>query len=99
MAGSAINSVALLAPCQHRGDCLGICAGRKFVAIGVAVLAGEEITVWIQLFLVDVLVVQLRDGSRNGIAGRSAVGIELAGAQRNKFGLIVHVLPATGKNS
>src|SRR6476661_3061096 len=98
MAGSAINSVALLAARQHRGDCLGTRAGGKFIAIGVAMLAGEEIAVGIQLFLVDALVVQLRNGAGNGIAGRSAVRVELAGTQRNKLGLVMHVLPATGKD-
>src|SRR6476660_7736300 len=99
MAGSAINSVALLASRQYRSDCPGIRAGGKFVAIGVAMLAGEKVAVGIQLFLVDALVVQLRNRAGNGIAGRSAVGIELTGAQRNKLGLVMHVLPAPGKNS
>src|ERR1041385_3502399 len=99
MAGSAINSVALLSSRQRCGDCLRIRAGRKFVAIGVAMLAGKKVAVGIQLFLVDALVVELRNGAGNGIAGRSAVRIELAGAQRNKLGLVMHVLPAAGKNS
>src|SRR5690349_17385684 len=104
MTGSAINIVTFLAPRQYllpsvRGIRLERQIAGKIVAVNVSVLARKEITVGIQLFLVDALVVQLRNRSGNWIPRRSAVRIELTGAQRNKFGLIVHVLPATGKNS
>src|SRR5690349_4037516 len=98
MAGSAIDSVAFLASRQYPRPCISRVAG-KFIAIGVTMLAGEEVAVGIQLFLVDALIVQLRDGAGNGVPGGSAVGIELTGAERNKLGLIVHVLPTTGEDS
>src|SRR6478752_7903137 len=78
MAGLAINVVALLSPSQRCGNCFLVGAAWQFIAIGIAMLAGKEIAVGIQLLLVHVLVIQLRDGTRHGIARRSAIGIELA---------------------
>ena len=98
MAGLAIDVVAFLASCQHGRHCLLVRSGQ-LIAISIAVLAAEEITVGIQLLFVYGLVIQLCDGSGNGIPRRSAVRIELAGTQRNKLGLVMHVLPAAGQNS
>src|SRR5579859_6698864 len=104
MAGSAIDVETFLAPRQYfqppvRSIRFEWQIAGTIVAVNVSMLAGQVITVGIQLFLVNVFVVQLRNRSGNGIPRRSAVRIELTGTQRNKFGLVVHILPATGKNS
>jgi hypothetical protein len=51
-----------------------------------------------ELRLVYLLIVQLRNGAGNGITGRSAVRVKLTGAQRNKFGLVMHVLATTAQD-
>src|SRR3954451_22075419 len=98
MAGLAINVVTLLAALQRCCNCFWIRASGKFIAVSVAMPAGKEIAVRIQLLLVHILVIELRDGAGHRIASRSAIRIELAGTQRNKLGLVMHVLPAAGNN-
>src|SRR3954469_13415897 len=95
----AIDVVTLLAAREDCRNSFLVGAAGQLIAISIAMFAAEEIAARIQLLFVHALVVQLRDGSGNGIARRSAIGIELAGTQRNKLGLVMHVLTAAGQNS
>src|SRR6185312_14304809 len=98
MAGLAINVVTLLPALQRCCNRFWIRASGKFIAVSVAMPAGKEIAVRIQLLLVHILVVKLRDGAGHGIARRSAIRVELTRSKRDKFGLVMHVLPAAGDN-